>query len=249
MGVSTSRKGTSSTPAAKRPAMVIVITNQDSTSSRLLPGSSYSCCIRNLHALVHKQCHPVHITTMHPRQQLSADMTIVVAVALEERRKHGLGFNLTIWMRLSQNTNDSFLYLCPKVPNRSNQSPPHPAVQQLETVGHWSEANCMPVCAGLVGAVRRYTMRTQQQGLLMLGCGAVGAGCCSSVQAGHWLLALKAVVQASHKTTQRLHSSTTWAEATPINSSWCQDCPQRLICQSRQTPQLNLSWDTAPKHG
>jgi hypothetical protein len=28
-------------------------TNQDSTSSRLLPGSSYSCCIRNLHALVH----------------------------------------------------------------------------------------------------------------------------------------------------------------------------------------------------
>jgi hypothetical protein len=44
---------------------VIVITNQDSTSSRLLPGSSYSCCIRNLHALVHKQCHPVHITTAH----------------------------------------------------------------------------------------------------------------------------------------------------------------------------------------
>jgi hypothetical protein len=32
--------------------IVIVITNQDSTSSRLLPGSSYSCCIRNLHALV-----------------------------------------------------------------------------------------------------------------------------------------------------------------------------------------------------
>jgi hypothetical protein len=30
--------------------IVIVITNQDSTSSRLLPGSSYSCCIRNLHA-------------------------------------------------------------------------------------------------------------------------------------------------------------------------------------------------------
>jgi hypothetical protein len=41
---------------------VIVIKNQDSTSSRLLPGSSYSCCIRNLHALVHKQCHPVQIT-------------------------------------------------------------------------------------------------------------------------------------------------------------------------------------------
>jgi hypothetical protein len=46
-------------------AVIIVITNQDSTSSRLLPGSSYSCCIRNLHALVHKQCHPVHITTAH----------------------------------------------------------------------------------------------------------------------------------------------------------------------------------------
>jgi hypothetical protein len=45
--------------------IVLVITNQDSTSSRLLPGSSYSCCIRNLHALVHKQCHPVHITTAH----------------------------------------------------------------------------------------------------------------------------------------------------------------------------------------
>jgi hypothetical protein len=43
----------------------VVITNQDSTSSRLLPASSYSCCIRNLHALVHKQCHPVHITTAH----------------------------------------------------------------------------------------------------------------------------------------------------------------------------------------
>jgi hypothetical protein len=45
--------------------IVIVITNQDSTSSRLLPGSSCSCCIRSLHALVHKQCHPVHITTAH----------------------------------------------------------------------------------------------------------------------------------------------------------------------------------------
>jgi hypothetical protein len=28
---------------------VVVITIQDSTSSRFLPGSSYSCCIRNLH--------------------------------------------------------------------------------------------------------------------------------------------------------------------------------------------------------
>jgi hypothetical protein len=45
--------------------IAIVITNQVSTSSRLLPGSSYSCCIRNLHALVHKQCHPLHITTAH----------------------------------------------------------------------------------------------------------------------------------------------------------------------------------------
>jgi hypothetical protein len=45
--------------------VVIVIANQDSTSSRLLPGSSYSCCIRNLHALVHKQCQPVHIMTVH----------------------------------------------------------------------------------------------------------------------------------------------------------------------------------------
>jgi hypothetical protein len=51
--------------------IVIVITNQDSTSSRLLPGSSYSCCIRNLHALVHKQCHPVHITTAHEIHVLS----------------------------------------------------------------------------------------------------------------------------------------------------------------------------------
>jgi hypothetical protein len=41
--------------------IVIVITNQDSTSSRLLPGSSYSCCIRNLNALVHKQCHAIHM--------------------------------------------------------------------------------------------------------------------------------------------------------------------------------------------
>jgi hypothetical protein len=34
--------------------IVIAITIQDSTSSGLLPGSSYSCCIRNLRALVHK---------------------------------------------------------------------------------------------------------------------------------------------------------------------------------------------------
>jgi hypothetical protein len=52
--------------------VVIVITNQDSTSSRLLPGSSYSCCMCNLHALVHKQCHPVHIMTAHEILQLWA---------------------------------------------------------------------------------------------------------------------------------------------------------------------------------
>jgi hypothetical protein len=46
-------------------SVVVVVTNQDSTSSRLLPGSSYNCCIHNLHAFVHKQCHPVHITTAH----------------------------------------------------------------------------------------------------------------------------------------------------------------------------------------
>jgi hypothetical protein len=45
------------------PVTAIVITIQDSTSSRLLPGSICSCCIRNLHALVHKYCHPVNITT------------------------------------------------------------------------------------------------------------------------------------------------------------------------------------------
>jgi hypothetical protein len=41
-------------PVSVLSVIVIVITNQDSTSSRLLPGSSYSCCIRNLHALVYK---------------------------------------------------------------------------------------------------------------------------------------------------------------------------------------------------
>jgi hypothetical protein len=50
--------------------IAIVITDQDSTSSRLLPGSSYSCCIRNLHALVHKQCHPVHILWQLPGKNL-----------------------------------------------------------------------------------------------------------------------------------------------------------------------------------
>jgi hypothetical protein len=33
--------------------VVIFIAFQDSNSSRLLPGSSYSCCIRNLRAHVH----------------------------------------------------------------------------------------------------------------------------------------------------------------------------------------------------
>jgi hypothetical protein len=46
--------------------VITVITYQDSTSSRLLPGSSYSCCSRNLHALVHKQCTPVCGTPMFP---------------------------------------------------------------------------------------------------------------------------------------------------------------------------------------
>jgi hypothetical protein len=40
------------------PVIVIVLTNQDSTSSRLLPGSSYSCCIRNLHACTCAQTVP-----------------------------------------------------------------------------------------------------------------------------------------------------------------------------------------------
>jgi hypothetical protein len=60
--------------------IVIVITNLDSTSSRLLPGSSYSCCIRNLHALVHKQCHPVHITTAH-------DFLLLLLHEILQRRK------------------------------------------------------------------------------------------------------------------------------------------------------------------
>jgi hypothetical protein len=35
-------------------AVFVFVAFQDSTSSRLLPGSSYNCCIRNLHAFVHK---------------------------------------------------------------------------------------------------------------------------------------------------------------------------------------------------
>jgi hypothetical protein len=35
-------------------------TTRDTTSSTLLPDSSYSCCIHNLHALVHKRCQPVN---------------------------------------------------------------------------------------------------------------------------------------------------------------------------------------------
>jgi hypothetical protein len=73
--------------------IVIVITNQDSTSSRLLPGSSYSCCIRNLHALVHKQCHPVHITTAHEILQrrkwqlCNRRSRLTTAVAGHEKRR------------------------------------------------------------------------------------------------------------------------------------------------------------------
>jgi hypothetical protein len=58
--------GPTGKPILTAPAHITIVnTNQDSTSSRLLPGSSYSCCICNLHALVHKQCHPIHITTAH----------------------------------------------------------------------------------------------------------------------------------------------------------------------------------------
>jgi hypothetical protein len=60
-------------------SIVSAITNQDSTSSRLLPGSSYSCCIRNLHAIVHKQCHPVHITTTHEILSRSLPMIHLLA--------------------------------------------------------------------------------------------------------------------------------------------------------------------------
>jgi hypothetical protein len=45
--------------------IVIAIKNQDLTLSSLLPGSSYSCCIRNLYALVLKQCHPTTVMLMH----------------------------------------------------------------------------------------------------------------------------------------------------------------------------------------
>jgi hypothetical protein len=45
--------------------IAIVITIQDSNSSRLLPGSSYSCRIRNHNARVQKQFHPVNITAAH----------------------------------------------------------------------------------------------------------------------------------------------------------------------------------------
>jgi hypothetical protein len=44
---------------------LFVLTIQESASSRLLPGSSCSCCIRNLHALMYKWCHPVNVTTPH----------------------------------------------------------------------------------------------------------------------------------------------------------------------------------------
>jgi hypothetical protein len=60
----------------KRSVIAIVI-----TSSRLLPGSSYSCCIHNLHALVHKQCHPVHITTAY--EILSHKLCAIVCTATQ----------------------------------------------------------------------------------------------------------------------------------------------------------------------
>jgi hypothetical protein len=52
-------------------ASVVVVAGKfrDSTSSRLLPGSSYSCCTRKLHALVHKYCYLANITTAHETLQ------------------------------------------------------------------------------------------------------------------------------------------------------------------------------------
>jgi hypothetical protein len=43
----------------------IFVTFRDSNSCRLLPGSSYSHCICNLHAIMHEQCHPVNTPTAH----------------------------------------------------------------------------------------------------------------------------------------------------------------------------------------
>jgi hypothetical protein len=68
----------------KRHVIVIVITNQDSTSSRLLPGSSYSCCIRN-HMLAIMQAdlctaHPYNIivkTSMFANVQHSCELLFV----------------------------------------------------------------------------------------------------------------------------------------------------------------------------
>jgi hypothetical protein len=51
--------------------IAIVFSNQDSNSSRLLPGSSYSCCIRNLHALV---IVIVIVITNHDSKRLSPDL-------------------------------------------------------------------------------------------------------------------------------------------------------------------------------
>jgi hypothetical protein len=70
----------------------IVVLNQDSTSSRLFPGSSYSCCIRNFHALVHKQCHKTALAAQrkkHSRQKgnsLSAKRTM----GIHDQRTVGL---------------------------------------------------------------------------------------------------------------------------------------------------------------
>jgi hypothetical protein len=81
--------GNSSLSRALSP-IVNVITNQDSTSSRLLPGSSYSCCIRNLRALVHKQCHPVHGTTAHETMPTARQEAINACLksSSHEKRKH-----------------------------------------------------------------------------------------------------------------------------------------------------------------
>jgi hypothetical protein len=49
--------------------VVVVIDIAVQDSFRLLPGSSYSCCIRNLHALGDKKHHPVNIRRAHETLQ------------------------------------------------------------------------------------------------------------------------------------------------------------------------------------
>jgi hypothetical protein len=58
--------------------LLLLIKIQDRNSSRLPPGSSCSCCICNLHALVYKQCHPVNITTAHEKNNNNKDNHLLV---------------------------------------------------------------------------------------------------------------------------------------------------------------------------